>query len=263
MIAPAALPPEYVAWNRKWHAPHGRPVPAWLGRLPLGSAWIDRLRGPFAFQPNSSTRRFEYPWAFHAVPVRKGMNVVDLGGGLSGFQFALASSGARVINVDPFVGYGSPDGYRQTDPAAQLSRLGRLFRATVEFRRSTLADAGLGARSVDVVYCISTLEHLDTTAVASIQEELPRVLVAGGCCVLTVDLFLDLAPFTTRSTNQWGANLDVGSFVERSALEMVAGNPLELYGCPGFDADRVQSQLSRYLLGEYPGMAQCLVLRKG
>ena len=219
-------------------------------------------RGPFAFQPNNSTRRFEYPWAFHAVPVRPGMTAVDLGGGLSGFQFALACSGAAVTNVDPFSDYGSTVGYQTIDPAGTIARLNRIYRTAVRLMRCDLVAAALPGASVDTVYCISTLEHLAADQRAATLGEVGRILRPGGHLVLTVDLFLDLAPFTDRDANRYGTNVDIAEVVEQSAMKLVAGNLDELFGFPQFDARQVQAKLSEYLIGGYPAVAQCLVLRQ-
>ncbi|MDQ1414173.1 MAG: hypothetical protein QOJ52_3592 [Acidimicrobiaceae bacterium] len=262
MIGRRLLPDRYLEWNERWGAPSGRPVPAWKRRLPASGDRIARQAGPFSFQPNNSTRIWEYPWAFHAVPVTAGMRVVDLGGGLSGLQFVLARSGASVIDVDPFVDYGTPGEYSAVDPAAFLDRLNRLFGTDVALRRSEISDAGLDSASVDVVYCLSTIEHLSAAAVGAALDEIRRVLRPGGHCVLTIDLFLDLTPFTTRLDNRWGTNVDVRALVQASGLDLVYGNPAELAGFAEFDADAVQANLSEYLIGIYPGMAQCLILRK-
>src|SRR5687767_6873521 len=102
MIGRHWIPDEYTQWNAAWKAPFGPPEAVSIpfdGRFEPQTA--HRL-GPFAFQPNNSTRELEYPWAFHVSELRAGMSVLEIGGALSGFQFALASTGAFVTNVDPF-----------------------------------------------------------------------------------------------------------------------------------------------------------------
>lgn len=262
MIGPIVLPAGYEEWNRKWHAPHGRPLPAALRKVPDVLGWRTRYRGPFAFQPNNSTRRFEYPWAFHAVSLRAGMVVVDLGGGMSGFPFTLARAGASVVNVDPFLDYGSTHDYRNVDPERLIDRLNQIHGTAVRLVRRDLVGAALPAASVDVVYCISMLEHLSTEARAEALGEVGRILKPGGHLVLTVDLFLDLAPFTARATNRYGTNVDIAGIVEASGMSLVAGHRAELFGYPEFDAAQVQSRLSEFLIGAYPALAQCLVLAR-
>jgi len=265
VIGRLALPDPYRVWNQAWGAPFGREVPGWWLRwlrLPGVATLAGRRAGPFSFQPNNSTRRWEYPWAFHAVPLRPGMRVIDLGGALSGLQFVLARSGAKVLNVDPFIDYGTSGEYAAVDPGERLRQLNQLFGTTVELRRCVLEQAGLAPGSVDVVYCISTIEHLAPEAMLASATEIVRVLRPGGHAVLTIDLFLDLEPFTTRTHNRWGTNIDVCDLVEATGLELVVGTTSELFGYPDFDVDAIQSNLSDYLVGDYPGLAQCLMLRK-
>jgi SAM-dependent methyltransferase len=262
VIGRQVLPGSYEGWNQAWGAPFGRDVPAWSRRLPGLATLAHRRAGPFSFQPNNSTRRWEYPWAFHAVPLRPEHRVVDLGGALSGLQFVLARSGATVLNVDPFIDYGTSGEYAGVDPGERLRELNQLFGTAVELRRCVLEEAGLAPGSVDVVYCISTIEHLAPQAIQASATEIVRVLRPGGHTVLTIDLFLDLEPFTTRTHNRWGTNIDVRGLVEATGLELVVGTTSELFGYPDFDVDAIQSNLSDYLVGDYPGLAQCLVLRK-
>lgn len=262
VIGPLVLPPAYDEWNRKWHAPHGRTVPSALRKVPDLWRWRTRYAGPFGFQANNSTRRFEYPWAYHAVPIRAGMVAVDLGGGVSGFPFTIASAGASVVNVDPFLDYGSSVDYCDVDPALLIDRLNQVQRTAVRLVRRDLVGAALPAGSVDVVYCISMLEHLGPEARAEALGEVGRILKPGGHLVLTVDLFLDLAPFTHRATNRYGTNVDVSEVVDQSGLSLVAGRRAELFGYPEFDAEQVQSRLAEYLIGAYPAVAQCLVLAR-
>ena len=227
-----------------------------MGSLELQAKAI----GPFGFQPdNNATRSFEYPWAFFAVPVNSSHTVIDLGGSLGGLQFVLSSAGAQVITVDPAesAAMGWP-----LDTTV-LRRLNRVFGTTVELRKCFLADAGFADKSVDRVYCISTLEHIPHADALSTGETIARVLRPGGFAVLTVDLFYDLAPFTSRQTNAHGRNLDVREFVEASGLELYSGDRSELCGYPEFDPQGILSRAMEFVQGDIAlNTAQCLVLRK-
>lgn len=262
VIGRASLPTRFEAWNRRWGAPYGRPLPRVLRRLPASSRRRTRKAGPFALQANNSTRAFEYPWAYHAVPLGPGHTVVDLGGGLAGFQFTLSAAGATVRNVDPFVDFGTAGHYAGIEPTREVERLNAAFGTHVSVTRASLDEAGLQAGSVDTVYCISTIEHLPDDELDRAIGAAAEVLKAGGHLVLTVDLFLDLEPFTSRRTNRWGRNLDVRALVARSGLELVQGRPEELHGFDEFDPDSIQSNLSELMVGTYPGLAQALTLRK-
>jgi SAM-dependent methyltransferase len=263
VLARRALPPEYQAWNARWGAPFGKPIP--FGGFLRHSTQrrltdrFPRLRGPFAFQPNSTTRRFEYPWAFHAVDLPPGANVVEIGGGLSGFQFVLAKHEARVTNVDPGE---AATGRGWFVDAQSIARLNRAFGTDVALVNTTLEDARLPSDSVDLVYSISTVEHIPPAEVPSLLREVARILRPNGRFVLTVDLFLNLAPFSNRECNRWGTNVAPASLVRESGLELVAGDPTELLGFPEFDAAAVMARLGELLVGDYPVLAQCFVLAK-
>jgi 2-polyprenyl-3-methyl-5-hydroxy-6-metoxy-1,4-benzoquinol methylase len=264
VLAPRPLPSSFVAWNRRWRAPYG---PAGIEDIPLSRRFPPlraRRLGPFAFQHNNSTRVAEYPWAFLVATVVPELSAVDIGGGLSGLQFVLARHGARVTNVDPFQDYGAGDYAKFTaTPEVLHAHLNRCFRTHVELRRTTLAGAGLPEESIDRVYSISVVEHLDEEALRLTVTEVERVLRPGGLFVLTADLFLDLAPFTPRPQSRYGRNVSIASLVEMSGLVLAWGRPDELLGFRGFDAKTIQSNLERYLVGSpHPVLAQLVVLRK-
>lgn len=254
------MPAEYEVWNARWGAPSGHPkfVRRVLGRHAPGPL-RPKLTGPFAFQLNNTTRLFEYPWAYYATPLSRGMRAVDLGGSLSGFQFVLARAGLRVVNVDP--GEDASIGWPVDE--ASISRLNRAFKTDVELRRSFIQDAGLEDETFDRFYSISTLEHIPVDSLPTVMKHVKRILVPGGLCVLTVDLFLDLAPFTSKKVNEWGENVDIRWLVEASKMTLVAGDTSELFGFDDFNPKAIQENLSQYLYGaSYPALAQTLVLAK-
>jgi len=219
---------------------------------------VIRAAGPFGGQRNSSTRSFEYPWAFEAIRPEAGLEVVEMGGGLSGLQFVLSRQGCRVTNVDP----GEPGGGGRAFATADLERLNRVFGTRVRHVPARIVDAGLPESRFDRVVSLSVLEHLEPgEAIASLRAA-GACLRAGGLCVLSLDLFLNLRPFTSRESNPWGRNMNVRELVEGSGLKLVAGRPGELFGYAEFDADAVQSRLEDYWMGRYPVLAQCLVLEK-
>jgi SAM-dependent methyltransferase len=259
MLARRPLPKSYRDWNRAHAAPFGRDLPfeRTLRRL-LPAGLVVRWKGPFAVQPNSALRRFEYPWAVEAAALAPGMRVLEIGGGLSGFQFVLDRMGLRVTNVDPGLdarGVGWPCDERA------MARLNRLFGTHVDLRNTTIDAAGLERDRFDRVFSISVIEHLPDDELASVLVHVRDVLAPGGLFVLTVDLFLDLVPFTSRAQNRFGRNVDVRRLVTDSGLLLAAGDPAELYGYEAFDPARIQAELGDYLLGSYPALAQCLVLR--
>jgi SAM-dependent methyltransferase len=256
MIAPAILPAEYEAWNRRWNAPHGKSVPfggplSWS----LPALWF---RGPFAVQPNSETRRFEYPWAYdqlRRLPRRSVL--VEVGGGLSGFQFVLARDGYDVTNVDPGMA-AKGRGWAVTPGKHKI--LSYLFRGPAKLIPSVLEDAEIPARSVDGIVSISTLEHLTPADLENAAKSIERILKPNGVVVLTVDLFLDVFPFTPHQKNQWGTNIDIRSFLDRAGLKLTIGDRHQLFGFPEFDPGAILERRHEFLSGgNSVAFAQCLV----
>lgn len=219
-----------------------------------------KLAGPYAWQENNSIRAFEYPWAHDQIrSLGSELVIADVGASLAGLQYTLARDGDEVHAIDP--GMSATGVGWEVDPDFH-QRLASVYKAPVRLHATTLDDAGLAESSVDVVLSVSTIEHFGPDDFTRFALAAKRALKPGGHLVLTIDLFLDLKPFTSRERNAFGLNADVAALLDELGATLVVGNAEELYGFPEFDADRVQSGLSEYLIGEgYPGMTQCLVAR--
>ena len=102
MLALKDLPKQYIDWNEEYHAPYGKKLTfdTVLKRLLPWEAYIKK-KGFFSVQTNNTTRMFEYPWAFYNADLSEGQKVLEIGGGLSGFQFVLDALGCHVVNIDP------------------------------------------------------------------------------------------------------------------------------------------------------------------
>ena len=256
MIASRQIPTEFERWNARWGAPYGRR--RMVDPLLPGNRLRQWFRGPFAFQSNNGTRRFEYPWAYREVRRRgRGLDVIEIGGGLSGLQFVLAREGDRVVNVDP----GEP-GRQWSASQRRHAALCRRFRAPVRLVNATIGAAGLPDACADVIVCLSVLEHLSDAQLDEVAAELRRLLRPDGIVVLTVDLFLDAAPFCSAERNRWGRNIDVRAFLERAGLELRQGRTDQLLGFDDFRTDAVLRDLGAFMLADYPCLAQCLVAQR-
>jgi SAM-dependent methyltransferase len=258
VIARRDLPSDYVAWNKKWHAPYGRPLPAPAAIRFSGPGF--RYRGPFAHQANSSTRYWEYPWAYSELRgLGPAQRIVEIGGGLSGLQFVLAKEGHEVTNVDPAADSADEWAFSSTDH----SYLGKVFGAPVRLAPTTIDKAGLADGQMDVVLCLSVLEHLDGAAVSVLARGIRRVLRPNGTLVMTADLFLDVQPFTDPAENRYGRNVNLREFLAQAGLELVKGDRRELCGFDEFDHRAVLAHLSRYMISTgYPALAQCFLARR-
>lgn len=201
---------------------------------------------------------FEYPWAYHAIRRRgSGLRILEVGGGLSGLQFVLAREGNHVVNVDP-----GQDGYGWTYQSDLHARLCRAYHAPVELFPNRIDSLAAPSRSFDVILSVSALEHFHDADLATLAAAIKRLLKPDGRVALTIDLFLDLKPFSETDSNMWGRNLNVREFLHSAGLRLEEGNPAELVGFPEFTPAQIMGILSTYLLGNsYPVLSQCLVAR--
>ncbi|MGW0520089.1 class I SAM-dependent methyltransferase [Crossiella sp. NPDC003009] len=268
MIGRKDLPAEYLAWNKRWGAPFGH-GPARELSLRERFAHPDRASlGPFAFQHPSLTRCFEYPWAFDTAQPEPGMRVVEVGGGLAGFQFVLAESGCAVTTVDPAATEGTS---QWNGPTYQVSwaltpethqQLNTTFGTEVRLIGDRLQDCALPDGTFDRVFCLSVLEHVPAKEARGMLERAVALLRPGGLLILTVDLFLDVRPFGVLTGNSWGGNLDLHELLTGLGADLVAGDKRELLGFPEFDFDRVVRLIPELLIGAYPVLSQALALRR-
>lgn len=258
MLATTQLPLQFAEWNQVHGAPFGRhlALPRWKKWF-LSKEAIEKLRGPFAMQINNSIRQFEYPWAFHAAGLKPGMRVLELGGGLSGFQFVLNLQGCSVVNVDPGMNSAGWPCNQES-----IHKLNRRFGTRVELRNTTIEKAGLADDSFDRAFSISVIEHLPEKAATDVMQQVHRCLKPGGLFVLTTDIFLNVQPFCSRQENEFGSNQNLRTLIDDAAWELAVGDRACLYGFPEFNPDFILSNLEKYLVGFYPALAQCLVLKK-
>ena len=261
MLGLRSLPAEYAAWNKRWGAPYGFPFAQELlhqTKLPLEIA--ARLAGPFAFQENNSTREFEYPWVYHQIDHAAPRDIINVRGGVAGMQVVLSMQGHRVHTVDPGL---ASDEYGWTSRSLRHEGLNAAFGTPITVHDCHLDQANFQPRSFDYVICISTPEHAPLPGVIRLVEAALRTLKPGGRFVATVDLFLNLSPFTSRQENERGTNIDLGAMFTQvhPAFKLVTGLREELYGFPEFSAARVLENLEKYHVGVlYPCVSQCFVL---
>lgn len=263
MLARRGLEKAYIDWNHKWGAPFGRSNgKAGIWSIPSFFSWSDssrmRRRGMFGFQGNNDTRRFEYPWAYYQAQLQKGMRIMEVGGGLSGFQFVLSKEGHVVHNVDPGT---SGHGWEVTH--AMHEKLNRVFGTQCVLHKCGIEDARLDPCAFDRAFSVSVMEHMPEEAIREGMKTVCRSLKPGGLFVLTIDLFLDLIPFSRKTENKWGRNISVRDLVNMGEYELVVGERSELYGFPEFNSERVLANLSEYFIGTgYPTLVQGVVLRR-
>jgi 2-polyprenyl-3-methyl-5-hydroxy-6-metoxy-1,4-benzoquinol methylase len=259
MLARRVLPPEFATWNEKWGAPSGRRGIPGLPRLARRARMDYQFAnafGPFAYQGNSSTRIYEFPWVYHMLRPRPGLRALEIGGALSGLQFVLARAGCEVHNVDPFFDYGG--GEYQSGPERRHGQLNRAFKTDVKLHKTTLPAAKIDG-PFDIIFSVSTLEHIPRDALVETLAAARRLLNPGGRIVLTVDLFLNLEPFCRRKTNQWGTNVPPRWIADMLDMDLAEGTPSELFGYDEFSVESILEHMEDYAISTgYPQMAQLM-----
>lgn len=270
MILSKKLSSNFTEWNKKWVAPnniHHFSFMRELIKIDLVIPFeklpnvlyylIPHIGGIFSFQRNSKTREVEYPAVYFATNLDKSMKVVEIGGGLSGFQFVLSKQGLSVQNVDP----GDPE-YNWNYTQRQHYLINKAFGTNVQLISKSIDQVDIESNSVDRVFCISVVEHLKLNERKAIAENIYRIIKPGGYAIFTADLFLDIFPFTKKKQNRWGANASIYEFIKTSKLKLVKGNKKELFGFPEFEKSYVLENLSHYCLGDWPVVSQLFVLQK-
>jgi 2-polyprenyl-3-methyl-5-hydroxy-6-metoxy-1,4-benzoquinol methylase len=132
------------------------------------------------------SRIWEYPYVYnHLKTYRENSSdnlpsVVDLGSGVTFFPFSVARLGFRVIcaDIDPIC---------ERD-LVKASKCVPREPGMVEFRLINSPALPFSDGEVELVYCISVLEHIEDFE--STISEMARILKPGGLLLFTIDLDL-------------------------------------------------------------------------
>lgn len=135
---------------------------------------------------HSWSRIWEYPYVLHHLhqfqkdrDASAPLEVADIGSGVTFFPLLVANSGFRLtcIDIDPVVA-------RDIPRAAEALGVKGITALTAEGETLPLPDT-----SMDMVYCISVLEHIPQFE--STIREMARILKPDGRLILTFDLDLN------------------------------------------------------------------------
>ena len=143
---------------------------------PLDAVQLARYLAP------PPTTPFALEYAFHLLGDVNGKTVLDLGCGTGSNLIPLIKRGADTIGIDI-----SPDLIRLARKRLDDAQL------QAELQVRSAYDTGLPDASVDVIYCMSLIHHLE---IARVREEMRRVLVPGGRIILKEPI--RLSPTYTR-----------------------------------------------------------------
>ena len=84
-----------------------------------------------------------------------------------------------------------------------MRKLNRWFKTPRRARNTTIDRAGLEAGRFDRAFSMSVIEHLTRRDMRQVMSHVFRCLKPGGVFILTIDLLLNLQPFTSRKSNQY------------------------------------------------------------
>jgi SAM-dependent methyltransferase len=131
---------------------------------PFDRSNIERYLDP----PADTAYALEY--AYHLLGDVRGKTVLDLGCGTGENIIPLIERGARVIGIDI-----SPDLVALAQERVQSANL----QATIQV--GSAYETGLADESVDVVFCMSLIHHLE---IARVRDEMRRILSPNGAIIL-------------------------------------------------------------------------------
>jgi SAM-dependent methyltransferase len=134
------------------------------------SVTIERAQVERYLTPAADTR-YPLEYAYYLLGDVRGKTVVDLGCGKGENLIPLAERGARVTGIDI-----SPDLIQLAKKRIDLAGAGA--RACV----GSAYETGLEDGSVDVVFCIALIHHLE---IPRVRDEMWRILKIGGFVVLS------------------------------------------------------------------------------
>ncbi|MEM6313240.1 MAG: class I SAM-dependent methyltransferase [Planctomycetota bacterium] len=195
------------------------------------------------------SRRWEYPFAgsrvmeYSAAIGRTDLKMLDAGSGVTYLPYMLVDelAGAEVLAVD------SDRSYIPMFAAINEARGDKEGNERVSFTPALLQDLPLEAESLDVVMCVSVLEHTDRYD--TILTEFKRVLKPGGALVLTFDLSLD-GKFNLKRAD---AEALLGFVTEQFEAETDVTPLLDQWGVDGtMTTDHVDKTEPELLPWKYP-----------
>jgi 2-polyprenyl-3-methyl-5-hydroxy-6-metoxy-1,4-benzoquinol methylase len=135
---------------------------------PIPRAELERYLNARADTP------FSLEYAFYLLGDMRGKTVLDLGCGQGENTVALVARGARVRALDI-----SPELVEIA--ARRLREQGHAQATEAEFAVGSAYETGLPPESVEVVFCMSLIHHLD---IGRVRDEMWRILRPGGVVIL-------------------------------------------------------------------------------
>jgi SAM-dependent methyltransferase len=138
---------------------------------PFVNDWIVNTNGNLYWQARGRLKRYPIPhWPYVAG---RGEVLVDIGCSWGRWSVAAARAGYRPIGVDVHV-----------DALAAAGRVSRQLGFEADFVCADADRLPFRAKSVDVIFSYSVLQHLERAVVNKFFADAARVLKPGGVCLI-------------------------------------------------------------------------------
>lgn len=130
-----------------------------------------------------AARLWEYPFAILAADLKPGMQVADVGCGMTAFTLYLKEcAGCVVTGVDPDL-FDAGVKYFAHGVSQQF-----IERSGLRILKGDFQSVPIESDSQDVVFCISVMEHVPPDVRRQGIQEIARILKPGGRAVITLDV---------------------------------------------------------------------------
>lgn len=197
-------------------------------KIKLSAVNLERYKNP----PAETCYPLEY--AFHLLGDVHKKLVVDLGCGAGAEIVPLRQRGADVIGIDL-----SPD------LISIAQRRLQKYGLDADLRVGSAYDTGLPAQSVDVIFCIALLHHLE---MARAKKELLRILKPNGLLIVQEPIRLSWSMKQLRRLFPKGEDVSEGEYPLNSQQLHELTDGLELLASRNF-----RTPLLPVLLRAFPG----------
>jgi 2-polyprenyl-3-methyl-5-hydroxy-6-metoxy-1,4-benzoquinol methylase len=138
---------------------------------PFVSDWLVNTNGNLYWRARGNLRRYPIPhWPFAG---RNGQVLVDVGCSWGRWSIAAARAGYSAIGLDVHI-----------DALAAAGRVSRQLGVQADYVCGDVEHLPFQARSIDILFSYSVLQHVDRAKVLQFFQEASRVLKPQGLCIV-------------------------------------------------------------------------------
>ena len=169
-------------------------------RRELLNSVVDVSRSAFGWFTRHEPRMIEYPWLLDRLGNPIGLDILEVGAGISPVSLILAERGARVTTVDSHPVIYTAENVQNGNEWGFID-----YSQWHDRVKSFHADAGslaLPGERFDVIYSLSVLEHIPAPTRRALWDKAAFWLKAGGRFFLSFDLYKGSLDLWNRSENK-------------------------------------------------------------